>query len=114
VGEMGEGGQKVETSSYKISQSGDIMYSKVVICHDTVCLRDAKRVALQSSYHKKKLRVVMYLVRLIVVIISQYIHILNLCYTFETNVICQLHLNKKKTNESYGWLCPFLVRADIP
>lgn len=36
MGEMGEGGQKVETSSYKISQSGDIMYRKVVICHDTV------------------------------------------------------------------------------
>lgn len=35
MGEMGEGGPKVETSSYKISQSGGMTYSKVVIIHDT-------------------------------------------------------------------------------
>lgn len=39
---------------------------------------------------------------------------LNLCHTLETNVICQLHLNKKKMNKSHEWLPPFLVRADIP
>ena len=35
VGKMGEGGQKVQTSSYKISP-GDVMYSMVTIVSNTI------------------------------------------------------------------------------
>ena len=35
VGKTGEGGQKVQTSSYKISP-GDVMYSMVTIVNNTV------------------------------------------------------------------------------
>lgn len=34
VGKMGEGGQKVQTSSYKVN-SGDVMYNMVIIVNST-------------------------------------------------------------------------------
>ena len=32
----GEGGQKAQTSSYKINESGDVMYSMVTTVNNTV------------------------------------------------------------------------------
>ena len=36
VEEMGEGGQKEQTSSHKIDNSGDIMYSMITIVKNTI------------------------------------------------------------------------------
>ena len=52
---MREGGQKVQTSNYKISKSWDCNvehgdYSQYCI----VYLNDAKKVNLKSSHHRKK------------------------------------------------------------
>ena len=54
VGEMGEGGQKVQTSSYKISHE-DIMYSIVNIVNNTVLnyLKVVKTVKLSSQEEKR-------------------------------------------------------------
>ena len=51
VGEMGEGGQKVQTSSYKINKSWDVTYSMATIGNNTV----ANRVDLKSLHHKTKI-----------------------------------------------------------
>ena len=48
VGEMGEGGQKVQNSSFEIDKSWDVMYSMVTIVSNTVLRVDLK------SHHKKK------------------------------------------------------------
>ena len=38
VGEMGEGGQKIQTSSYKKNKSWNVMYSMEIIVNNTyVC-----------------------------------------------------------------------------
>ena len=36
VGKMGEGSQKVQTSSYKVNKSWDVIYSMVTIVNNTV------------------------------------------------------------------------------
>lgn len=36
VGKMGKGSQKVQTLSYKMNQSGDLMYSMVTIANNNV------------------------------------------------------------------------------
>ena len=61
MGKMGEGGQKVRTSSYKKSKSwgcnvqhGDYSW------YCTAYLKVAKRVNLESSHHKKKNSVTMH------------------------------------------------------
>ena len=36
VGEMGEGGQKVQTSSYRINKSWNVMCSVVTVVNNTV------------------------------------------------------------------------------
>ena len=36
VGEIGEGGQEVQTSSYKINNSWDVMYNMVTTVNNTV------------------------------------------------------------------------------
>lgn len=53
---MGKGGQRVPTSSYKISQFGGIMYSMVTIVNKTLILylQVAERVDIKSSHRKKK------------------------------------------------------------
>lgn len=54
MGEMGEGGQRVRTSSYKINKFWDIMYSMVTVVNDTVLyVWKLLGVDLKSSYHKK-------------------------------------------------------------
>lgn len=51
---MGEGGQKVHTSSYKMSP-GHIMYTVVTIVNNTVlCICKLLRVNLKNSHYKKK------------------------------------------------------------
>ena len=54
VGEMGEGNQKAQTSSYKISHE-DIMYSIVNIVNNTVLnyLKVVKTVKLSSQEEKR-------------------------------------------------------------
>ena len=54
LGEIGEGGRKAHTSSYKV-RSGDVMYSRVTLFSNTIVyLKVAKGVNLQSSHYKKK------------------------------------------------------------
>ena len=53
---MGEGGQKVHTSSYKISP-GDVIYSMVTIVMILYYIFEscyAKRIDFKSSHHKKE------------------------------------------------------------
>ena len=56
MGEMGEGGQKVQTFSCKISKSGDVMYNMKTTVKNTVLhiWKLLKRMDLESPYHKKK------------------------------------------------------------
>ena len=51
---MGGSGQKVQTSSYKISNSWgyNVQYGDYIT--NPVYLKDSKRVNLESSHHKKK------------------------------------------------------------
>lgn len=53
---MGEGGQKVQTSSYKISQSQDVMYNVGTLVNNAIScnLKIAKRVDLKSLTTRKK------------------------------------------------------------
>ena len=51
---MGEGGQKVQTSSYQIHKSWDVTYSVVTLVDNIVYLKFIKGVDLKSSHHKKK------------------------------------------------------------
>ena len=53
---MGEGGQKVQTSRYKINLSSeDLIYSKVTIVINTILnLKVAKRIDLEISHHREK------------------------------------------------------------
>ena len=54
-GEMGEGGQKVQTSRYQINKCWrcDAQHSDLV--NNIVYLKVAKRINLKSSHHKKKI-----------------------------------------------------------
>ena len=82
VREMGEGGQRVQTSSYKMNkfrgcniQHGDHSYQCCI-----VYLKVAKRVSLKSSHHTHTndvTEVKDVLTNLIMVIISQHIHTWN-------------------------------------
>ena len=55
VGEMGEGGQKVQTSSYRINKSWNVMCSVVTVVNNTVLyVWKLLRVDLKCSRHKKK------------------------------------------------------------
>ena len=54
MGELGEGDQKVQTSSCKIS-SRDVTYSMVtVVVNNFIYFKVVKRVNLKSSHHKEK------------------------------------------------------------
>ena len=46
---MSEGGQKVQTSSYK--SPGDVMYSLVTVVNNTVYCRVLKRALIWSDFH---------------------------------------------------------------
>ena len=54
---MGEGGQKVQVSSYKINKSWDITYShgNNSLQYCTVYMKTAKRVDIKNFHQKKKL-----------------------------------------------------------
>ena len=52
---MNEGSQKVQTSSYKIKESWDVMSSMVTILNNKEFLKAIKTVNLKSSHHKKKM-----------------------------------------------------------
>ena len=54
-GGMNEGSQKVQTSSYKIKESWDVMSSMVTILNNKEFLKAIKTVNLKSSHHKKKM-----------------------------------------------------------
>ena len=51
---MGGGGQKVQTSTYKISNSWGYNVQHGDYITNPVYLKDSKRVNLESSHHKKK------------------------------------------------------------
>ena len=55
---MGEGGQKVQISSYKINKSWDVMYSpgNNSLQYCTVYMKTAKRVDIKNFHQKKKLQ----------------------------------------------------------
>lgn len=55
VREMGEGGQKAQTSRYKIHLSSeDLIYSKVTAAINTILyLKVVKAVDLESSHHRE-------------------------------------------------------------
>ena len=59
--ELGEGGQKLQTFSYKLNRSSGrttcmVIYSMVTIAKiHIVYLRVAKRIDLKSFHHKKKI-----------------------------------------------------------
>ena len=61
-------------------------------------MKVAKTVDLKNSHHKKNILTVWWwmLPRLTVVIILQYVHILNHVVQLKHNDICQLYLNKKR------------------
>ena len=50
---MSKGGQKVQTSHYKINKSRDVLYSMVTIVNNTVLRISSCKEKLKSSYHKK-------------------------------------------------------------
>lgn len=53
-GEMGEGHQKVQTTSSKLS-SGHVIYCSVIIVNNYIaCLKVVKKVDLKCPHHKKK------------------------------------------------------------
>ena len=61
VGEMGEGGQKVQNSSFEINKSWgyDVLHGDCSSSCCVVYLKIAKRVDIKSSHHKKKKLVTM-------------------------------------------------------
>ena len=52
---MGEGSQKVQTFSYKINKSWNVMCNIMAVVNSTVYLKVVRRVNLKSSHHKKKI-----------------------------------------------------------
>ena len=59
VGKIGEGGQKVQAFSYKISH-GDGKYSMVTIVNTILHTRKSLRANIKSPYHKKNKLVTVY------------------------------------------------------
>ena len=54
MGKMDEGGQKVQTLSFKISHE-DVIYSIGTIINNSILhMKVAKRIDLKSSHHRKK------------------------------------------------------------
>ena len=55
VGELDEGGQKVQTSRYKVNKCWDVIYIMINIINYLVCyMKIVKRVNRKSSYYKEK------------------------------------------------------------
>ena len=80
---MGEGGQKVQVSSYKINKSWDVIYSRGIHSSQyctTVYLKTAKRVDIKNFHQKKKLQ-------LCVVMDEIGTYIKSLCHTCKTNIM---------------------------
>ena len=59
MGEIGEGGQKIQTSSYKINKSWacNVQHDDYSQQYCTVYLKVAKRGDLKSSHHKNNMEV---------------------------------------------------------
>ena len=57
MAKLGEGGQKVQASSYKIKKSWDVIYSRGIQSSQycTVYLKTAKTVDIKNFHQKKKL-----------------------------------------------------------
>lgn len=51
---MGKGGQKVQTSSYKINNPGNLMQHDDYSRYCIIYLKVDERMELKSSHHKKK------------------------------------------------------------